>query len=177
MKPLLLSLTLCAVAWGQGFVWNPFTKRLDRVGGTGGGEGGGITFIQDDGVNLPQQQVLNFVGTGVSCADNSGAGRTDCTISAPPGVQTIFDEGIALTQRNSLNFIGSVVSCVDNPGTNATDCTVTGTGGGGGLNSLTGSGGIVVGGTLTDPTLNFGWGRCCPPITARRSALPMPAQR
>jgi hypothetical protein len=139
-------------------VWNPFTKRLDRVGGTGGGEGGGITFIQDDGVNLPQQQVLNFVGTGVSCADNSGAGRTDCTISAPPGVQTIFDEGIALTQRNSLNFIGSVVSCVDNPGTNATDCTVTGTGGGGGLNSLTGSGGIVVGGTLTDPTLNFGWG-------------------
>lgn len=41
--------------------------------------GGGHT-IADEGTARPEQPTLNFVGAGVSCVDNAGASRTDCTI-------------------------------------------------------------------------------------------------
>jgi hypothetical protein len=42
-------------------------------------------IIQDEGTNLPQRQKLNFTGAGVSCVDNSGNARTDCTFSGGGG--------------------------------------------------------------------------------------------
>lgn len=41
--------------------------------------------IQDEGTPLTQRTVLNFAGS-ITCVDNAGASRTDCTIAAmPPG--------------------------------------------------------------------------------------------
>ena len=56
------------------------------------GGGGGYATVQDEGVALTQRPALNFTGAGVSCVDNAGATRTDCTItgsasgSSPGGV-------------------------------------------------------------------------------------------
>lgn len=41
--------------------------------------------VQDEGSALTQRAAINFTGTGVSCVDNSGSGRTDCTISGGGG--------------------------------------------------------------------------------------------
>lgn len=43
--------------------------------------GGGHT-IQDEGVSLASEPNLNFTGSGVSCVDNAGSSRTDCTINS-----------------------------------------------------------------------------------------------
>lgn len=40
------------------------------------------TTVQDEGVSLTQRFTLNFIGTGISCVDNAGSARTDCTVSA-----------------------------------------------------------------------------------------------
>lgn len=37
--------------------------------------------IADEGGSLTQRSTLNFTGAGVSCVDNAGSSRTDCTIS------------------------------------------------------------------------------------------------
>lgn len=42
-------------------------------------------FIQKDGADLPQRRKLNLAGAGVTCADNSGALSTDCTIPGGGG--------------------------------------------------------------------------------------------
>jgi hypothetical protein len=41
--------------------------------------GGGYTTTQNNASNLTQRSALNFKGAGVSCVDNSGSARTDCT--------------------------------------------------------------------------------------------------
>lgn len=38
-------------------------------------------FINDEGSGLAQRSVVNFIGSGVTCVDNSGTGKTDCTIT------------------------------------------------------------------------------------------------
>lgn len=58
--------------WWDGAAWQ----------GMGGGGGGGHT-IQDEGVPLPAEAALNFIGAGVTAVDNPGAGSTDVTIPAP----------------------------------------------------------------------------------------------
>lgn len=42
----------------------------------------GYQTIKDEGSSLTQRTILNFTGAGVSCVDNAGATRTDCTISS-----------------------------------------------------------------------------------------------
>jgi len=42
-------------------------------------------FLQQDGDDLPQRQKLNFTGAGVSCVDNGGQLRTDCTVTGGGG--------------------------------------------------------------------------------------------
>jgi hypothetical protein len=46
------------------------------------GGGGGHT-IQDEGVNLTARSKLNFIGSGVTAADNNSTGATDVNIPAP----------------------------------------------------------------------------------------------
>lgn len=43
-------------------------------------------YIQDEGVARPVRQGgTNFIGAGVSCVDNAGSVRTDCTIAGGGG--------------------------------------------------------------------------------------------
>lgn len=61
--------------------------------------GGGAAFYQtvdDEAVALTQRAVVNFTGAGVTCVDNGGAARTDCTI---PG----FLPGGGIVDINALN--------------------------------------------------------------------------
>lgn len=64
--------------------------QLPKPGGGGGGSGGGagpagtngaISVIQDETIPLTVRSDLNFTGGGVTCVDNAGATRTDCTIT------------------------------------------------------------------------------------------------
>lgn len=41
--------------------------------------------VQQAGAGLTQRPTLNFAGTGISCLDNSGLARTDCTITSGSG--------------------------------------------------------------------------------------------
>lgn len=56
------------------------------------GSGGGSSYnqtIQDEGSNLTQRAILNFAGSGVSCADDTT--KTTCTISGGGGTTQTID--------------------------------------------------------------------------------------
>ena len=53
------------------------------AGAYGAGGGGGSITVQDEGVALPAETALNFVGAGVAATDNPGSARTDVTIPGP----------------------------------------------------------------------------------------------
>lgn len=68
------------------------THQLTCITSSGGNcnptGGGGSSFyqnVQNAGAGLTQRPTLNFIGPGVSCADNSGSNRTDCTIPGGGG--------------------------------------------------------------------------------------------
>lgn len=42
----------------------------------------GVTRIQEEGVNLPQQNTLNIIGSGLTAADDPGNNRTNITVDA-----------------------------------------------------------------------------------------------
>lgn len=77
-------LTYCLPSTGanknQLLVWNG-TAWVTAITGTGSA----IATVQDEGTPLTQRATINFTGSGVSCADNSGSSRTDCTISGGSG--------------------------------------------------------------------------------------------
>lgn len=51
----------------------------------GGADGIGIDQIADEGSNLTKRPAVNFSGNGVTCTDNAGATRTDCSIPGGGG--------------------------------------------------------------------------------------------
>jgi hypothetical protein len=65
---------------------NELTARINGSNialSTGGGTG--YATVQDEAGSLTQRLILNFTGSGVSCVDNSGSSRTDCTVSGGAG--------------------------------------------------------------------------------------------
>jgi len=46
------------------------------------GTSGGYATIQEEAASLTQRATVNFIGTGMTCVDNAGSTRTDCTISS-----------------------------------------------------------------------------------------------
>lgn len=61
---------------------NVTVDQFGRITGITNGlapAGGGYTTTQYNASNLTQRSALNFQGTGMSCVDNSGSSRTDCT--------------------------------------------------------------------------------------------------
>jgi hypothetical protein len=71
----------------NGDIWydstaNELTARINGSNIALGAGGSGYSTIQDETSSLTARSILNFTGTGVSCVDNSGATRTDCTIGA-----------------------------------------------------------------------------------------------
>lgn len=84
--------------------------------------GGSYGTVQDESSNLTQRSTINFLGGGVSCADNSGTGTTDCTIPTPTAsaggstTQVQYNNATALggmarvtTDGNDLVLTGVIV--------------------------------------------------------------------
>ena len=92
-----------------------FTNPAGTTSTIGGGAGGYVT-IGDEGSSLTARGVLNFTGAGVTCADNSGASRTDCTIAGGGGGGTFATtySSTATDNRISLNSTGGALSIRDN---------------------------------------------------------------
>lgn len=51
--------------------------------------GSGYAIIQDEGMGLTQRTITNFIGSSVTCADNSMNTRTDCTFTGGGGGPSI----------------------------------------------------------------------------------------
>ena len=92
-------------------------KYLAAGGGYGvpPGTGGAANYqtVDNAGTPLTQRPTLNFAGTGVSCADNSVATRTDCTITGgSSGIgSTVFSSVTTAGPNNSAaetSVIGTV---------------------------------------------------------------------
>ena len=60
--------------------------------------GGAYATVQDEGTSLTQRATLNFIGTAISCVDNAGSTRTDCTITGGGG-------GLTFGEANRLAFM------------------------------------------------------------------------
>ena len=83
--------------------------------------------VEGAGTALTQRATLNLIGS-VSCVDNSGLARTDCTFSGGSGsfYQTVDANGTAQVQQPIVNFISGAnasVTCTNNGGATRTDCT------------------------------------------------------
>jgi hypothetical protein len=86
--------------------------------------------VQEEGANLTTRGRINFIGAGVTAADDSANGRTNVTIPGGGGGgtgHTIQDEGSALATRTGLNFTGAGVTATDDVGNNRTNVTIPGT--------------------------------------------------
>ena len=59
-----------------------FGSGLSLAGGTltATGGGSGYSTVQEEGSSLTQRGILNFIGTSITCADNGGSTRTDCSM-------------------------------------------------------------------------------------------------
>lgn len=81
--------------------------------------------VLDEATPLAQERKLNFTGAGVTCVDNAGNTRTDCTIpgGAGSGYSEVQDEGTPVPAETKLNFIGTYVTCADDAGNTRTNCT------------------------------------------------------
>jgi hypothetical protein len=93
-------------------------------------------IIQDEDVDLPQQQRLNFIGSGVTATNNPGNGSTDVTIEGPHVIQ---EEGSPLTQQPNLNFVGPGIKAENDAGNDATKVTVDGSNWGVDIRTLSGT--------------------------------------
>lgn len=61
--------------------------------------------IQDEASSLTQRRTVNFTGAGVSCADNPGSSRTDCTIAGGGSGITVEEQDAgALTSITVVDF-------------------------------------------------------------------------
>jgi hypothetical protein len=75
-----------------------------------GGAGGGLA-IENNGINQTTRPNLNLISganAAVVCADNFGASRTDCTLSASGTAVTVESNGTPIgSPRQTINFISS----------------------------------------------------------------------
>lgn len=90
--------------------------------------------VQDEGSGLTQRATINFTGSGITCTDNSGSSRTDCTVSGSGGAPA-FSDITSATNTAAAMVVGSGASlAVSGSGTiaattaaalasNPSDCT------------------------------------------------------
>lgn len=98
-----------------------------RVASSGTGGSGGRSVVQDEGVTLAPRTYVNFIGAGVTAADDAANNRTNVTIPGGSG-HTIQDEGVALTARAALDFAGAGVTVTDDAINGKTIVTIPGSG-------------------------------------------------
>ncbi len=74
------------------------------------------TTVDSVGVPLTQRQILNFLGSGVTCADNSSVSRTDCTITGGGGGGATFQaNGTNTSSQQTINWQSGTNITVSNP--------------------------------------------------------------
>lgn len=94
--------------------------------------------VYDEGVELAQRAMLDFLGPGVTVTDNPTEGKTVVTIpgggggGGEGGGHTIHDEDDPLAARAILAFEGAGVTVTDDSGGDRTVVTIPGGGGGSG---------------------------------------------
>jgi hypothetical protein len=75
------------------------------------GTNGAISAIENNGTTQTVRPNLNLISGAnatVVCADNSGASRTDCTLSSTGGAVTVESNGTAIgSPRTTINFIAT----------------------------------------------------------------------
>ncbi len=81
--------------------------------------------IQDEGVDLPTQTFLNFVGPTVTVTDDPSNNATLVTITGAAGHVIQYDD-TPFANRTNLNFVGDGVTITDDAGDDATDVTIPG---------------------------------------------------
>ena len=67
--------------------------------------GGGYATIQDEAAGLTARTIVNFTGAGVSCVDNAGATRTDCTIAGGSGSANVVEASIDFTDSGFFSVV------------------------------------------------------------------------
>lgn len=90
---------------------------------------GWYSRIQDEGSNLTKRRTVNFIGSSISCADNAGQLRTDCTLTggSSSGYDTIWNQGTPVASAASstvLDCQGTLITC-SQFGTTSTRLTIT----------------------------------------------------
>ena len=110
---------------GQTLVYNSTDQLWENSNSSGAT---GYATIEGNGTSVAQQTTVNFIGTGVTVTNNSGANRTDVTIgSSTSYYQTVQAAGVSKTQEAALNFLGTNITVADNSGNGSTDISVSGT--------------------------------------------------
>lgn len=88
-------------------------------------------LVQDDGTAVKRHPILNFIGAGVSVAEDVSNDRINVTIpggGGGGGYDTIQEEGSPLAQESVIDFVGAGVTAT--PGTGKTVVTIPGGGAG-----------------------------------------------
>src|SRR3990167_945349 len=83
----------------------------------------GYTTIQEEGSALTKRRKMNFIGTGVTCADNSANTRTNCTftgggnsfetIDVPAGTDPVASgatDTLTITETSFLTLTGTAAT-------------------------------------------------------------------
>ncbi len=67
--------------------------------------------VQEEGSSLTQRRTVNFIGSSVTCVDNGGSSRTDCTISAggSQDLQQTYDNETAPALITLSNTLGGII--------------------------------------------------------------------
>jgi len=71
---------------------------------------GGITTVQEEGSNLTNRSTINFIGGGITAADNAGGGRTDVTLDATLNALAAYNTDGILTQTAADTFVGRTLT-------------------------------------------------------------------
>ncbi len=112
IKALVASVVIAAVLWASGVA--PAAYNL----------------IMEEGGALTRRSTLNFIGGNITCADNAGALRTDCTVTGSPttvaaGAPAYREDFVAagsVTMTNAEHGFNSAnlqVACYNNAATPA----------------------------------------------------------
>jgi len=84
-----------------------------------------IQLLQDEGIDLPFQPTINFIGAGVTAADDAGNNRTNVTI--PGAVQTPHDLLDGVINQDTVANTPTQGSLIKGNGTPAWDEFILGT--------------------------------------------------
>lgn len=87
-----------------------------------GSDGVGYDEVLEEGSGLTKRAQVNFIGSTITCVDNAGNTRTDCTVTAPTASDRwnaweLNADGIQCRDPFTQTIVGpleSVIKCADN---------------------------------------------------------------